>query len=366
VQSRTDAPRSTPQEVAARAEQARRLAAAIADQQAGLDAARLAVDDLARRYDEAMTAKEEALVRQAAATADRQEQEKRLEGARVLLRLKQQDLGRWASQTYRNGPRSRSVQSWMELLESDRTDDVAQRAEMIEHVGRWRGSVVDTVEEAEAVQDDAAQRAATAATEATAAAWHATMAAAQASQLLDQQRLHIALISELLAGLQGTATDASAAARAAAEQRLGVSGTVGACVGADISAYPNGGVPVQALCPLWAAPGHHLRADAAHAFQSLSEAYAVQFGDPVCVTDSYRTYDEQVAVFAAKPTLAARPGTSNHGWGRALDLCGGIQSFGTAEHVWMQANAPRFGFVHPAWAQAGGSKPEAWHWEFAG
>jgi hypothetical protein len=30
----------------------------------------------------------------------------------------------------------------------------------------------------------------------------------------------------------------------------------------------------------------------------------------------------------------------------------------------MQANAPRFGWVHPSWAEQTGSKPEAWHWEF--
>jgi len=140
---------------------------------------------------------------------------------------------------------------------------------------------------------------------------------------------------------------------------------VGTCRGADISSYPNGSVPVSALCPLWAAPGENLRADAAHAFQALSEAYALNFGDPICVTDSYRTLGEQVSLYATKPHLAARPGSSNHGWGTALDLCGGIQSFGSAQHVWMRQNAPLFGYFHPTWAQAGGSRPEPWHWEYA-
>ena len=31
---------------------------------------------------------------------------------------------------------------------------------------------------------------------------------------------------------------------------------------------------------------------------------------------------------------------------------------------WLTANAPGFGWVHPAWAQPSGSKPEPWRWEF--
>jgi LAS superfamily LD-carboxypeptidase LdcB len=62
--------------------------------------------------------------------------------------------------------------------------------------------------------------------------------------------------------------------------------------------------------------------------------------------------------------MAAVPGTSNHGWGRAVDLCGGIESFGTPQHDWLVANAPRFGWVHPSWAEVTGSRPEPWHFEF--
>jgi LAS superfamily LD-carboxypeptidase LdcB len=84
------------------------------------------------------------------------------------------------------------------------------------------------------------------------------------------------------------------------------------------------------------------------------------------VTDSYRSYSEQVAVYHRKPGLAAVPGTSEHGWGKAVDFCGGIESTGTPEHAWMQANAGRFGWYHPDWAEPSGSRPEAWHWEFGG
>ncbi|GLY31865.1 hypothetical protein Kisp02_52300 [Kineosporia sp. NBRC 101731] len=144
-----------------------------------------------------------------------------------------------------------------------------------------------------------------------------------------------------------------------------VTGVTGSCT-AEVAGYPNGEIPLTALCALATAPGHYLRADAAFTFDQLSNAYAQQFGTPICVTDSYRDYATQVRLYATKPQLAARPGTSNHGWGTATDLCGGIQSFGTPEHEWLFVNAPVFGWFHPAWAQPGGSRPEPWHWEFGG
>jgi LAS superfamily LD-carboxypeptidase LdcB len=58
------------------------------------------------------------------------------------------------------------------------------------------------------------------------------------------------------------------------------------------------------------------------------------------------------------------PGTSNHGWALAVDLCGGINIGGSAQWAWMVANAARFGFVQPDWASPGGEKPEPWHWEY--
>lgn len=57
---------------------------------------------------------------------------------------------------------------------------------------------------------------------------------------------------------------------------------------------------------------------------------------------------------------------NNHGWGGALDLGGGVNRFGTAQHEWMRANADRFGWGHPSWAQQSGSRPKAWHWEYVG
>lgn len=128
--------------------------------------------------------------------------------------------------------------------------------------------------------------------------------------------------------------------------------------------YGNGEIPSSVLCGLSWASGEQLRCDAAVALEELNSAYRAAFGRNLDLTDGYRSYAEQVSVAASKGALAAVPGTSNHGLGQAVDLSGGIESFGSAEHNWMVANAGTYGWKHPAWAQAGGSKPEAWHWEY--
>ena len=81
-------------------------------------------------------------------------------------------------------------------------------------------------------------------------------------------------------------------------------------------------------------------------------------GIDLSVTDSYRSYNQQVELAATKGLFAngglgAVPGTSNHGWGLAVDI--DVRSPKTM--AWVNANGHRFGF-----AQA--SSREPWHWEF--
>ncbi len=129
--------------------------------------------------------------------------------------------------------------------------------------------------------------------------------------------------------------------------------------------YPNGLIPPSALCEIGVS-GHRLRCDAAAAWRAMAAAFAADMGGRLCITDSYRTYAGQVRLYGQKPALAAVPGTSNHGWGLAVDLCGGIESFGTPAYRWMTANAGRFGWVHPQWADPGNGREEPWHWEYGG
>ena len=62
----------------------------------------------------------------------------------------------------------------------------------------------------------------------------------------------------------------------------------------------------------------------------------------------------------------ARPGNSNHGWGRAIDLTvdGALLTCDSEAFEWLVANAPFYGWVHPEWAACGAAKQEAWHWEW--
>ncbi|MBE1563569.1 D-alanyl-D-alanine carboxypeptidase family protein [Nonomuraea africana] len=125
--------------------------------------------------------------------------------------------------------------------------------------------------------------------------------------------------------------------------------------------YPNGLIPKNILCPIQQR-GHLLRADAAIAFVSLNEAYTRQFGQPMCVTDAYRTLAEQQSVYYRRPGFAAVPGRSNHGLGMAVDLCGGVQTAGTPQFRWLEANSKKYGWFHPDWAYSNPYEP--WHWEY--
>ncbi|MER6946510.1 D-alanyl-D-alanine carboxypeptidase family protein [Nonomuraea sp. NPDC000554] len=130
---------------------------------------------------------------------------------------------------------------------------------------------------------------------------------------------------------------------------------------ATANSYPNGLIPKAMLCPLQQ-KGFSLRADATIAFVSLNEAYRKQFGRQMCVTDAYRSLAEQQSVYYRRPGFAAVPGRSNHGLGLAVDLCGGVERFRSSEFVWMEKNAKRYGWFHPAWAYS--SPFEPWHWEY--
>ncbi|WP_369370298.1 M15 family metallopeptidase [Promicromonospora sp. Populi] len=134
--------------------------------------------------------------------------------------------------------------------------------------------------------------------------------------------------------------------------------------GGSTAGYANGRIPADVLCQLEFASGHMLRCDAAERLTALSALFEEEFGYPIPITDSYRSYEAQVAVASAKPHLAAIPGTSNHGWGLAVDLDNPIAGGNSPEYVWLRLHGPDYGWDNPSWAQLGGAKPEPWHFEF--
>jgi hypothetical protein len=126
-------------------------------------------------------------------------------------------------------------------------------------------------------------------------------------------------------------------------------------VPADLAAYGNGRIPASALRTI-SGTHHRLWAPAAQAFEVLRGA-AQRDGVHIGITDSYRSYAEQVDLARRKGLysqggLAAKPGTSDHGWGRAVDL-----SLDAKAQAWMRANAGRFGYVENV-------SREPWHWTY--
>jgi len=119
----------------------------------------------------------------------------------------------------------------------------------------------------------------------------------------------------------------------------------------------NGRLAAGSLCKLSFASGHQLQCDAASALEDADAAYYAQTGQHLSLTDSYRSYGLQVTTRARKPGTAAIPGTSNHGWGMAVDL-------DYASASWLAENGADYGWVHPVWARPGGSRPEWWHLEY--
>jgi LAS superfamily LD-carboxypeptidase LdcB len=167
------------------------------------------------------------------------------------------------------------------------------------------------------------------------------------------------------AAAAAAAAEAAAAADAAAQAAAELEAQRAAWK-QSLLGFANGKIPESALCSVGFDASVRLRCDAAEQLDILNTAYAATFGTNLTVSDSYRSYAGQIACKRTKGYLCATPGTSNHGSGIAVDLGGGIQQFGTAQHNWMVANAAGLSWTQPAWAGRGGSKPEAWHWEYSG
>ncbi|MBO0610139.1 M15 family metallopeptidase [Myceligenerans salitolerans] len=125
----------------------------------------------------------------------------------------------------------------------------------------------------------------------------------------------------------------------------------------------SGRIPEQRLAPIPWDTGYRVRADVLDSLISLNDAYRAHFGTDLTINSAYRSLQDQTGLYDPSSPIAAAPGCSTHGLGLAVDLGGGVQTFGTPQHEWMQANAPAHGWLHPRWAAPNGRVPEAWHWQ---
>jgi D-alanyl-D-alanine carboxypeptidase len=117
----------------------------------------------------------------------------------------------------------------------------------------------------------------------------------------------------------------------------------------------NGRIPAAALTSIGVGDDR-LSRDAAAAFVRMrSDAAAA--GVHIGVEDTYRSLDAHVDLARREGLfsdggLAAAPGTSNHGWGLAVDV-----NVDRRGHTWMAENASRYGFVED-------TPREPWHWGY--
>ena len=128
----------------------------------------------------------------------------------------------------------------------------------------------------------------------------------------------------------------------------------------DLLEHGNGRLPDSALERIGIG-GHRLHRSAAAAFARFREA-AAGAGIDLTLTDSYRTFDQQVDLKKRKPGLSATPGKSVHGWGFAVDVSIGMppKAFGQSVYTWLKDNGPGIGW------HLGRPKDEPWHWVYRG
>lgn len=327
------------------------------------------LETLAQAEDTERASRQEA----AAARADLARLEGRLAIARAVVRD-------WVFDVYSGGGEDVGVAGVFEAMSSD-AGDAGNPLGDLTYLTDQRTRALEEVRVLTAEQvrlTAAAQEAEVTATQARARVERSTAAleqlmTLQRARIGELRRLQMAEVGKagpvagvLIGARTPRAQEAARRLRAALRAAVAETADIGEPCTDDTGTHPNGSVPSRALCPVWGAPGQRLSPAAAASFSALSTAYAAQTGTALCVTDSYRSLSEQVALKASRGRFAAMPGTSRHGLGRAVDLCGGVEDFGSAVHLWMRQNAPLYGWFHPAWAEADGPLPEPWHWEFAG
>jgi D-alanyl-D-alanine carboxypeptidase len=156
--------------------------------------------------------------------------------------------------------------------------------------------------------------------------------------------------AQLEQAMSGTTGNAGTAAGASRSYTLNSKG-----IPTDLAAYGNGKIPANALEKV-GDTRHKLWSPAAQNLTRLI-ADAKREGVDIGITDSYRPYEEQVDLARRKGLysqggLAAKPGTSEHGWGMATDL-----DLNSKALDWMRKNADKYGFVENV-------PRESWHWAY--
>jgi LAS superfamily LD-carboxypeptidase LdcB len=155
-----------------------------------------------------------------------------------------------------------------------------------------------------------------------------------------------------------------------------------------VSNYDNGKIPTNKmkknkyLSKSLRGDSTYLMAEASDAFDKLMDLFdKTNFPgkQKISFTDGYRSYARQEALYEKYGSgRAAKPGTSNHGWGIAVDMYWGVRTsmfkdsdarpsgFKHPNYVWMLENGKNFGWYNPVALRDDARTDEWWHWEYHG
>ncbi len=138
--------------------------------------------------------------------------------------------------------------------------------------------------------------------------------------------------------------------------------------------YLNGRLSGKILKDVDGTNRHPMYIGAAKAFIAMNEEYHKDTGDRLSILGgsgaAYRSLQIQQEIKASNPgsssAQVAIPGTSNHGWGLAVDLDN--ISYGSSKYEWLVKNAYKYGWFHSYEHDPGNpnAAQEPWHWNWYG
>ena len=136
-----------------------------------------------------------------------------------------------------------------------------------------------------------------------------------------------------------------------------------------LKSQANGKVSERMLVAIgWDKEKTLISAPALNDLTRLNAAFTKKFGHNLDIDLAYRTRATQDYYWVELgPYIAARPGTSNHGWGLAIDTPETYNySFRGKYYKWLKANSKNFNWVHRKNLEEGSPYAEAWHFEYVG
>lgn len=143
----------------------------------------------------------------------------------------------------------------------------------------------------------------------------------------------------------------------------------------QVRAKANGRLPSSFLVAIpWDSERTLIAAPALKDLTRMNAAFKATFGHDLDIDLAYRTRQTQDYLYRELgANLAATPGTSNHGWGDAIDVPETPPyAFGGKYYLWLKANAARFNWNHrknlEQFTASGARNPQAepWHFEYMG